>query len=219
MPKTDFEPGYLEKLAQNHEKKAMANTTPAEMLLVYSGALLNWVGEYINDKSINWKLQKIALDSLTLSGTGPEWDSIIRNKAQLSPAKLRDLMKDESIHAVFAGATNSGLPILVRKDGDQIKILDGMNRVISGIRDGQAEIEAYVGERTGEAEPMIEAHVIYDFIRAYKQRRGDAEEFKAALRFLVSHYVNARKLLETRFSDEWIHDEEISFLITEVLTN
>lgn len=219
MPKEDFQPNYLNQLAQNHQENVVSNRPPEELLLMYSGALLNWVGEYINDESIKWTFQNLPVDSLTLSGTGPEWDKIIRGYAEMSPAKLRELMKNEEIARVFANATNNGLPILVRKDEDNLKVLDGMNRVISAIRDGQVEIEAYIGERISEPKPIIEPHVLYDFIRAFKQRGGNAADFKGGLRFLVSSYANAKELLEKRFSEEWVHDDTTSKLIAEVLNS
>lgn len=217
MSKEDFKEGYLKALAKNHRDSVFATTTPEEQLLMLSGARLNWVGEYINDESIHWTFQSLKVDDITLSGTGPEWDRIIRSQAEMNPAKLRELMQNPEIAKVFANATNNGLPILVRKDEGKLKVLDGMNRVIYAIGQGQEEIEAYVGEREGQSRALIEAHILYDFIRAYRQRRGSTQDFKGGLRFLVESYANAHDLLRVRFSEEWVHDEEISKIITEVL--
>lgn len=220
MPKTDFPKSYLEALAKNHQEKvSQLLKHPADRLLMYSGSLLNWVGEYINDKSINWELKKIPVDSLTLTGTGPEWNKIVIKRARRKPGKLRKLFKDPKVKNIFKEAKFTDVPILVRVEGNELKVLDGMKRVIAAIRDGIAEIKAYVGTRKGKAQPEIEPHVIYDFIRAFQQRGGNEEDFKTSLRFLVNAYSNARELLQTRLGPRWVDDEKINQLVNEVFKN
>lgn len=218
MPKADFPKSYLEALAKNHQEKVSQSLQhPTDRLLIYSGSLLNWVGEYINDEGISWELKKIPVDSLTLTGTGPEWNKIIIKRAETKPSKLRKFFKDPKIKNIFKEATFTDVPILVRAEGNKLKVLDGMKRVIAAIRDGRNEIRAYVGTRKSKAQPKIEPHVIYDFIRAFQQRGGNEEDFKASLRFLINAYSNARKLLKTRLGPRWIDDKKINQLVDEVL--
>lgn len=217
MPKEDFREGYLDELANTQDAKALIGRTPSERLLVSSGALLNWTGEWINDTSVTWTFQTLKIDDITLTGMGQDWNEINLERAGKSPAKLRELIdSDPAVREKVQTATSRDFPILIRKEEDKLKVLDGMNRVISAVRDGKNEIEAYVGKRTGEAKPVLEPHVIYDFIRSYKQQRGDALDFRGGLRFLVANFANARDLLLTRFSDEWVRDEEISKIIKEI---
>ena len=219
MPSNQIPKEYLKALVQNHHDKVLKDSTPEDRLLMYSGARLNWVGEYINDKSINWELRHLKIDDITLTGTNPTWNKITLEQAERKPAKLRELMKDPKIRKVFAQSKFDKVPVLVRtreKDGEtQLLVLDGMNRVIAAIRDGITEIDAYVGTRKGEPKPEIEPHVLYDLIRAYQQRGGNADDLMAALRFLVNAYDNSRDLLLTRFSGDWIRDEELSKKIRE----
>jgi len=218
MPKSDFSKNYLEALVKNHQEKILkSQPDPAERLLAHSGSLLNWVGEYINDKSINWQLKRIPIDSLTLTGTGPEWNEITIKKAERKPAKLRKLLQEKKVKNLFKKAQFTDVPILVRKENDKLKVLDGMNRTIAAIRDGKQKIRAYIGIRKGKPKPQIEPHVIYDFIRAFQQRKGNEEDFKAGLRFLTRTYSNTRKLLKTRFGPRWVDDKKINKLINEVL--
>lgn len=218
MPKSDFPKSYLEDLVKNHQEKvAKSQPDPADRLLTYSGSLLNWVGEYINDESVSWKLKKITINSLTLTGTGPEWNKITIEKAERKPDKLRELLKERKIRKIFKECKFIDIPILVRVENDKLKVLDGMNRMIAAIRDGKKEIRAYIGTRKGQADPKIEPHVIYDFIRAFQQRKGNEEDFKAGLRFLINAYSNTQELLKTRFTPQWINNEKISKLINEAL--
>lgn len=218
MPKTDFSKEYLEGLEKNHREKVDQALDSAGKLLMYSGARLNWVGEYVNDESIKWELKTVKVDELTLTGTGPEWNEIIIDRAKASPAMLRKLLKDPKIKRMFENSKFVDIPILVRREGDKLKILDGMNRTIAAIRDNINDIRAYVGTREGNALPIIiEAHVVYDFIRAFHQRGGDEDDFKGALRFLRNSYANVEELLNTRFNSKWVKDEKVQRLIKEVL--
>ncbi len=218
MPKTNFPKKYLENLVKNHQEKiAKSQPDPADRLLTYSGSLLNWVGEYINDESISWQLKKISINNLTLTGTGPEWNEIVIKRAERKPEKLRKLLQEKKIKNLFQKAKFTDVPILVRKEDNKLKVLDGMNRAIAAIRDGKEEIKAYIGTRKGKPKPQIEPHVIYDFIRAFRQRKGNEEDFKAGLRFLIQAYSNTKKLLKTRFGPRWVNDKKINKLINEVL--
>jgi hypothetical protein len=219
VPKTDFPKEYLEGLEKNHKEKVDRTLDTAEKLLMYSGARLNWVGEYINDESVKWELKTLPVDSLTLTGTGPAWNEIIINRAEAKPSKLRELLKDPKISKMFENSSYIDIPILVRKEGEKLKILDGMNRTIAAVRDNIKEISAYVGTRLGNPQPTIEPHVVYDFIRAYYQRGGDEDDFKGGLRYLLSSYANVKDLLKTRFNSTWVRDEKVQLLIKEVLTS
>ncbi len=219
MPKEDFPKEYLEGLAKNHQEKVIQDLDATGQILMYAGSRLNWVGEYVNDESIHWELNTLKVDSLTLTGTSPEWNQITLEQAQADPRKLRELLKDNKIKQLFNEAKFSDVPILVRGEDDKLKLLDGMNRTVAAIRDGVDEIQAYVGTRIGEPQAQIEAHVIYDLIRAREQGRGNVNDFKAALRFLVHSYSNTRGLLETRFNADWVNSPQIQTIIEEVLNS
>jgi len=216
MPKSDFPNEYLVGLEKNHREKVESELDSAERLLMYSGSRLNWIGEYISDKSIHWKLEIIPVDSLTLTGTGPKWNAIILDRAKGSPAKLRELLKNPEIRRMFQDLQYVDIPILVRREEDKLKLLDGMNRTIAAIRDDIPEIRAYIGTWEGSPAPIVEPHVVYDFIKAY-QHGGNEEDFKAGLRFLANAYSNVTELLTTRFGPKWIRDEKVQKIIEEVL--
>ena len=87
MPKSDFPIEYLVGLEKNHKNKVERALDTTEKLLMYSGARLNWVGEYVNDESVHWRLQTIPVDNLTLTGTSPEWNAVILGKAEAEYAE------------------------------------------------------------------------------------------------------------------------------------
>lgn len=219
MPKTDFPKKYLKALAAIDKTKVEERLQdPADKLLMYSGALLNWVGEYINDENVSWKLETVPLEKIVMTGTSPEWNKITLEKAEREPMKLRKLFEDENIRNVFRESKFTNDPILIREDEEgKYKVLDGMNRVIAAARDGINQVKAYVGRSIGKSKAKLEPHVVYDFIRAYQQRGGNEENLKGGLRFLIGAYANVGELLRTRLGPKWVKDEKIQKIIKEVL--
>lgn len=213
--------GLIPDLVRNHRAKALERFGDAgEELLMYSGVLLNWVGEWLTDPSVQWEKRDLRVDDLTLTGTNPTWNEIVLDRAQRDPRKLRELLRDPEIAGLFTRAQWLSIPILVRidpQDAAKLKVLDGMKRTIAAIRDGRESIEAWVATRTGPGCPCIEAHVIYDLLRAAQQGRGSLEDLRASLRFLLQTYGNTRHLLEHRFNAEWVRDPQLNALVREAL--
>ena len=52
-------------------------------------------------KVLAGELKRITIDSLTLTGTGPEWNEIIIRRAETKPSKLRKLFKEQKIKKPF----------------------------------------------------------------------------------------------------------------------
>ena len=211
---------YLENLLRNLRARAESRAED-ELLLMYSGALLNWVGDFLTDEGVVWEKRELVLDDLYLTGTGPEWNKIIIDRCERSPEKLRELFtKEPETAEVFKEATSDPAPILVRVDEGILKVLDGMERVIAAIRDGKTTIEAYVGTLSGKPTPHCEPHVVYDLLRAYQRGANrDREGLITALKFLRGAYTNVDGLLRDRFSKSWLPDDEIQEIIREALKN
>lgn len=219
MPVSDFSEDYLHKLVEQHRGWALDHLSdPAAQLLMYSGAMLNWVGEFVNDADVSWQLTSVPVDSITLTGMNPTINAITIDRAERKSAKLREILdSDDDARKLFEQFTFSDFPILLRRDGDELKVLDGMQTTIAAIRDGKTEIQAYIGESHGQPKRIVEPHVVYDFLRAYKQQGGNKDDLAAALRFLLQHYTNVRELLQTRFANEWMRDDDIAEIISGLL--
>jgi len=221
MLKTNFpDKKILDDLVKHIQDKANASQEPLEKLLTSCGAVLNWVADYITDETINWTKENLRIDDLYLTGTKPEWNAIIIDQCQRSPKKFRELLKtDPKIAVLFSEAEFKDLPILVRREEEKNKVLEGMLRTIAAIRDGKETIEAFVARPSGKFRPNCEPHVVYDLLRAY--HRGinkDQEGLIIALRFLRHSYANVEHLLKTRFSKPYIPgDDEIQEIIREAL--
>ena len=213
---------YLRDLVEAQKKRTENYQTPAELLVMWSGATLNWIGDACTDPHTKWSKEHLAIDQLILTGTNPEWNEIIIKKAEKSPSKLAQLIKEDvAIAKMFSDAQWHEAPILVRADDtNSYAIFDGMHRVVAAIRDGRTEIIAWVARRDMNVPmvPACEAHVVYDFLRAYQRGSNkDRQSLIIALKFLKKAYGNVEFLLKERFGPTWIPNKDLQEIIAEVL--
>lgn len=211
---------YLEELVASERQTFEASYSPLERLITYSGAAMNWVSDFILDPGVSWEKTVLAIDELYLTGTTPEWNTIIIEKANRNPHLLREIIASQpEVKMLFSTAKWSNKPILVRREEQKNKVFNGMHRVVAAICDGRTEISAFVGELTASSyQPVCEPHVVYDLLRAYiRQINPDRDGLITALRFLRKSYANVDALLHHRFNISGIPDPEIQKIIQETL--
>jgi len=217
MPFPDQE--YLQNLIKHLETRVKSNSTTQDLLLMYSGAAMNWIADFVLDESVEWEKREMEINQLTLTGTNPQWNKIILEQAERSPEKLRELIiNNQDIANTFKTAEFNNAPILVRFEDEKYSVLDGMHRVVAAIRDGKKLIAAYTGTPSQNPKPMCEPHVVYDLLKVYHRGLNrDRAGLIAALKFLKQAYVNVEDLLTNRFGPQWIANKDIQEIITEVL--
>jgi hypothetical protein len=213
------DPTYLEALARHLREQFEAHNSTLDRLVTYAGATLKWDGDFLTDPNVRWSKEALDINSITLTGVGPEWNKIIIEQCDRSPEKLRALIQTDAAVAKLAqGVPTDRQPIMVRADGDKLKTLDGMKRVIAAIRDGQDTIAAYVAHLDGKPRPQCEPHVIYDLLRSYERGiNTDKDGLITALRYLRRSYANVDMLLRERFNGGWMHDDRTGEVIRQVL--
>lgn len=201
-----------------HLKSQAEKLSLREKLAMYSGALLKWTADYLSDGNIKWQKRKIKINDLTLAGTNPEGNKIIIDKCQRSPEKFRILLKkNPKIKKIFKDAKLNSIPILVRYEEKEYKVLDGMHRVIGAILANKSEITAFVG-KVSNPRSWIEPHVVYDLLKANQRKLNtNREDLICALRFLCKAYINVEDLLKNRFNDSYVYDKNIQEIIKKVL--
>ena len=211
-------PTYVKNLAKALEHK-VAHYDPETKVLMFSGAAMNWIGDFISDRNVRWAKKKLNLNALYLTGTNPAWNRIIIDKCGRSPEKLREFFHAKKNNAaVFRDAKYSSIPIMVRVDEGQYKVLDGMNRVIAAIRMNRKKINAYIASSAGKPRPVCENHVVYDLIKAHQRGiNRDKKGLIAALRFLRKSYINVDSILRRRLDRRWLPDMELQKIIKEAL--
>lgn len=217
--KTSFpDEKFLAVLTKHQKERTEFFQSIEENLLIYAGANLNWIADYVLDAGVHWTKEDLDIDDLYLTGTCPEWNAIIIEQCQRSPTEFKKLLKDEKIALMFKRAQFNESPILVRYEKEKYKVLDGMHRVIAAIRGDYSKISAFVGKLEAKPQPQCEPHVVYDFLRAYDRGiNKNKADLIAALRFLKGSYSNVEMLLRGRFGKSWISSDEIHEIITKVL--
>lgn len=207
---------FLQGLLQRTREKFERHNGTTEQLLMYSGGVLNWVADYVTDVNVRWTKEEIEIDSLYLTGMGPAENVFVITQADRSAAKFRALLEsDAEAQRVFAGITYDPAPILLRREEGNLKVLDGMHRVVGAIKKGKTVITAFVAHLAQQPQPQCEPHVVYDILRAYERQGYQHEaEAVAALRFLRRSYANVDSLLRERFNGGWQTNAEVAKVIT-----
>jgi len=210
---------YLLTLRERMLTKTETTHDLVSQLLAYAGMELNWIGDFISDENIEWQKEEIEISKLFLTGMNPEWNYYIKTMTNGSPEAMSALMKEDALlQNMCKELPDDSFPILVRKEGEELKVLDGMNRTLKALWDNKTVIEAYTAYPKGNARPWCEAHVVYDVLRAYQRGLNtNREDCIAALRFLKNSYGNVEYLLKTRFSKAWVDYPELQSIIAEAL--
>ncbi|GBE16243.1 hypothetical protein BMS3Abin15_00055 [bacterium BMS3Abin15] len=216
---------YIKKF-ESHEKSNLEKIIkdPQEKIIMYSGARLNWIGDYLGNKKIKWIKKTLPIKKILFTGTNPDWNEILIDTCRGSVAKFRKLIEsDRSIKNKFKKEASFGSnPILVRK-GDKkatYKVLDGMHRLVGAVLSKKSTIEVFISTNENKYLPLCEAHTIYDLIRGYvrnaRDKRGEKELYHA-LKLLSRTYGNVEELLRKRFNYKWVPDKDVQKIIRRVL--
>lgn len=211
---------YLLTLRERMLLKTETTHDLVSQLLAYAGMELNWIGDFISDENIEWQKEEIEISKLFLTGMNPEWNHYIKTLANGSPTVMSRLMREDTqLQHMCKEIPDDSFPILIRKEGKDFKVLDGMPRTLKALWDERETILGYIAYPQDHARPWCEAHVVYDIIRAYQRGLNtNKKDCIAALRFLKNSYGNVEYLLRTRFSKQWTHDEHIQNIIEESLS-
>lgn len=216
---------YLESLVL-HEvgtyfKKYCSDPRRAMILLWW--VALNNMGDLLWNDLAQYEKREILVSDIILWGTNPKINKIILEKAEKDPMKLKNIANTslEIYNTLddFASYGNESI-LLVDIWWEKYKIFDGMHRVVGHILKNKRTISAYVLTNYWEFKPNIEAHVLYDLIKAFQRSSRSIQDKKDliwALRLLVKNTENATKILEQRFDISHLNDPEIQENIQEAL--
>lgn len=217
---------YIKDLSQSEEKKSKAfNNNPRHKISIHSGVLLNWLGDYFANPKIKWQKRTVNVEKILMTGTMPEFNKIFIEKSKRSPDKLLHILnKNQRLRDKIAKWANKNRGfagvILLRKEGEYYKVLDGMHRFIKIVLSGNKEIEAYIPINEEKELPVCEAHVVYDLIRGYlrhARNKTGRKQLEQALMLLLKTYANVRKLLKNRFNFIYVPEKDVQSVINKAL--
>lgn len=215
------DPEYLKGLVDALKNKVESNQSVEEQLVLYSSAALTWISDIVSDPNTKWRFEEVRLEDLYLTGTNPEWNTVIIDDCNRNVSVLKERIdSNKAVAALFKDVLYSDIPILLHeKEGGVLAVFDGMHRVVAAIRDGKSHIKAYIAKTsdpiTGECEP----HVVYDLIKAYQRSNrslAEKQQLVGALTLLSNAYLNVQVLIKERFNKDWIKDDEIQEILSQV---
>ena len=193
---------YLEQLLSHLEDQGRQELSLEERLLSSSDSQLKWLGDYLNDSSLNWQRRKLPVDDLTLTGTSPKWNLVIIDECKRSPQRFRERLRSDSNTVLqFSAAGWDERPILVRAEHGKLRVLDGMHRVIAAIRDDRSSVMAWVGTPAGKSQSQIQPGFVYALCRGYRRGIITEPQLVDTLRVLCS-FSNVRQLIRQRLWQE-----------------
>lgn len=212
---------FLKELADHEKEKVEAELSDRERTIMYAGARLNWVGDYIGNPAMLWEEKDLELEELEFTGN----NEFLINVCERSPKIFQEMItNDPKLKEKYTQDASFGdEAILVRtSDHDFVKykILDGLHRVVGACLSGRKTIRAMVPQNEKNVKPVCEAHTVYDLIRGFIRNRHNEigrEELFFALKLLINTYSNVEDLLKNRFNEEWVKDKATQEIISKVL--
>lgn len=217
---------YLESLVE-HEmwtyfKKYCSDPRQAMILLWW--VALNHMWDILWNPESQFTHMQVKISDIILTGTNPEINAITLDMVNRDPVRLGIIVKEnKEIKEILENFASQGTETIlaVKIEGEKYKVFDGMHRVIGHILAEKEYINAYVLENYWEFLPKIEAHVLYDIIKAFQKSKRtiqDEQDCVWALRLLVKNTENTRDILLGRFDMAHLPDSQVQSLISQALT-
>ncbi len=196
----------------------LGGSSPEQILHAISGVHLNWQGQYLFDENIDWTEEDISLSRLTLTGTSPKWNKIIKDKCDGDVKKFKKyLKKHPEDRKIFEVEEVSDKSIWVVEKEEKLCLFNGMHRTVSAILRGDSTINAVIGKPLSDKSiPSCENHLAYDLLVSYRRGRIKPEDEKQlieTLAFLAKVFPNLDSFYRTRARQE----KELHTLLDKVI--
>lgn len=195
---------------------------------ISDGFKLNWLFRILSSDQFSWRREIWPIKDITLTGVNPIVNQIVIEKCQRDPIKLRQYLKVNPQNlkvleeqGLKPHPKRDNRAILLRQDGAEFKVLDGMRRTCLAAISGKEEIEAYVGYQVNPAgRAQISPDKVYFLTLLYEDSTSEEkqeikESLQQLLAFLPRRFRNAKAVLEER--QKTIPDKDSKELLRQVL--
>ncbi len=216
---------HLSKSATTELEAQIGQFTPEQVwrwLNALGSALrLNAVATFLASDAYTWQLEDLPLGRLRLTGVNPQVDRIIIDRAECSPANLREIWAQDA--AVRQAFITEGVrptlkpgypPIFVREPlppkgegAPALSIFDGMHRVLSAVIADVPVIKAWVGRVTNpQGQPFIGPEVPYALLKLFSdddlRDPARAKALQIVMELMAERFSNGRTALAERLSHQ-----------------
>lgn len=191
---------------------------------------LNGVFWSISDDGNVWNKEEVNCGDLVLTGMNPQVDKVTRSKTiQNNPLKFRDYLI--AYFKKFPNSDPEGLGqfrpkgqtikyptiILIAKD-EKLFLIDGSNRLMAHLLNGNDTINAYIGKKTKVGKPKLGDSTFWLLRRVYE--KSDEVTKQAVLKVsteLVRASSDGKEAVETYWMSH-VKDEKIKEIGRQILS-
>ena len=174
---------------------------------------LNGVFWSISDDSYVWNKEEVSCDSLVLTGMNPRVDIVTHSETiQNNPLKFRDYLI--TYFKKFPSSDPEGLEqfrpkgivikyptiLLIVKD-EKLLLLDGSNRLMAHLLNGNSTINAYVGKKVKDGKMKLGDSTFWLLRHVYE--KGD-EKTKQSVLTVIKELVNSSSDGKNAVETYWI---------------
>jgi len=210
----------LDKSIDNFSKGGNESSFWNLLAAISEGWKLKAVFHILSNNRYKWKLDKISVDKIILTGMSPAIDKYIIKKYNRSPFDfIRAWKKDKKMRdEIFATGLaphkeRDHFPILLFEAKDGLRVFDGMRRTLLALIAGKKKIKAWAGYVVNHrGKSLISADRCYFLSNIYERsKKQDKELEKAIVRIgkeIIENYRNGEETLFKRIAG-WSHNPEI----------
>jgi hypothetical protein len=170
------------------------------------GYKFKWTYRTLTDEGLRWRLEKIKLDDVRMTGMSPFMDPILAS-ANWRPstfAKVWQAHPEYASHPDAAGMKPEPLrdnfPIMLVEKDSKLKVFDGMRRTSMAALANKPDITAWVGRRVKPGKSKLNADkTLFLFATYSESKHHTAEELQALItisRMVIREHSNGRETVE-----------------------
>jgi hypothetical protein len=165
-----------------------------------------WIYRFLTDSGLVWRLEKIRLNDIRMTGMSPFMDPILA-KSDWQPstfAKVWTAHPEYAAHPDAAGMKpepqRDNLPIMLVERNHHLQVFDGMRRTCMAALANRSDLLAWVGRRSNPGKSNMNADRLLFLFADYAESDAQDEQTLQALigicRMIIREHANGRQVVE-----------------------
>ena len=176
-----------------------------------------------------WKLQKMPIEKIILTGMDPGIDKYIIKKFNGDLLKFQiawhsdEKMRKEILNIGYCAPykERDHFPVLLFQCGEKFKVFDGMRRTTLALINGKKKIKAWVGyEVNPKGKPLISTNRCLFLSNIYRVSKNKDQNLEKAIikigKEIIENFRNGKEVLIKRIAG-WSHDPEIKRIFKKMI--
>ncbi|HSE61846.1 MAG TPA: hypothetical protein VLA88_06160 [Candidatus Saccharimonadales bacterium] len=200
---------FYDRLAEGASKlpQTIGTSSLWELLAgLAEGYKCKWVYRFLTDSGLQWRLERIALDDIRMTGMSPFMDPILA-KANWHPSTFAEVWRSNPGYATQQDAVGmrpeplrDSLPIMLIERNHYLQVFDGMRRTCMAALANKPDMTAWVGRRIQPGKSRINADKTLFLFATYAESNTHDETSLHALigisKLVIREHANGREVVE-----------------------